>query len=273
MMSRIENALEKAARMRALENSQPIEPTYEYAHSEPTIVSPRNSCLVTVAAPDSPVAEEYRKLKAMVIKMTRQKALGNVIMVTSSTSGEGKSLTSINLAVSLAAEVNHRALLVDADLRRSSLAAYLGIEATVGLSDCLSDGVSLSTAITGTTIPQLDLLPAGKGVQNPVELLSSPKMRSLIGELRRRYPEQYVIIDTPPALPFAETQVISTLADSVLFIVKEGESTAQDLQDSMEILQGSRLLGVVFNDVTAVGMHDRYRHYYRYYAEQKRQEA
>ena len=274
-MSRIENALEKASNIRAKENagSRPVVQLDSEKGEKKKLDAPKHPYLVTVTAPDSPAAEEYRKLKTMVIKLTKQDAMQKVIMVTSCTSGEGKSLTTINLAVSLAQDVSHHALLIDADLRRPSLDRYLGINAKIGLSDCLLDGVSPSSAIIGTGIPKLDLLPAGKGARNPVEVLSSPKMRALLGEVKRYYPEQYVIIDTPPILPFAETQVISMLTDCVLFVVKEGESTVQELQDAIEIMHGARLLGIVFNDATTGGLDNRYRHYYRYYAAKQRREA
>lgn len=274
-MSRIENALEKASRIRAVENAglHPVVPSDNDKGTEKTLHAPKNPYLVTVTAPDSPAAEEYRKLKTMVIKLTKQDGMQNVIMVTSCTSGEGKSLTSINLAVSLAQDVGHRALLIDADLRRPSLDRYLDINAKLGLSDCLLGGVNPLSAIIGTGIPKLDLLPAGKSVRNPVEVLSSPKMKTLLVELKRSYPDRYVIIDTPPILPFAETQAIGMLSDGVLFIVKEGESTVQDLQDAIEIMHGTRLLGIVFNDATTGGMDNRYRHYYRYYAAKQRKEA
>ena len=127
-MSRIDSALEKAARLRAEETEvaqqDVVSPEVE-VYAAASVVMPRNSCLVTVTDPVSPAAEEYRKLKAMVIKLSKREAMDNVIVVTSCASGEGKSLTAINLAVSLAEEVGRRALLVDADLRRSSLAGYL----------------------------------------------------------------------------------------------------------------------------------------------------
>jgi protein-tyrosine kinase len=274
-MSRIENALDKASRIRAVEDAgtRPFVPSNNDKDAAKRLDLPKNPYLVAVTAPDSPAAEEYRKLKSMVIKLMKKDAMQNIIMMTSCTSGEGKSLTSINLAVCLAQDVSHRALLIDADLRRPSLCRYLGIDAKVGLSDCLLDGVSPSSAIIGTGIPKLDILPAGKSVGNPVEVLSSPKLKALLGELKRYYPEQYIIIDTPPVLPFAETQVISMLADGVLVVVKEGESTVQDIHDALEIMHGTRLLGIVFNETTTGGMSNRFRHYYRYYAAEQRREA
>jgi protein-tyrosine kinase len=276
-MSMTENELEKADRS---QKSAPeaLRDAAAYGKSvnadSPRLV-PKNLMIVTLTEPDSPAAEEYRKLKAMVIKLTQEDAKRTAIMVTSSNSGEGKSLTSINLAISLAQEVSHSVLLIDADLRRPSLSAYLGITAEIGLAECIRDGVNVSTAIISTGVPKLDILPAGKSVSNPVELLSSPKMKALLLELKQLYPERYIIIDTPPTLPFAESQIISMLVDGVLFVVKEGETTVQDLQDSLDILKGARVLGISYNnvDVRAQGMNNRYRQYYRYYASGKRRQV
>jgi exopolysaccharide/PEP-CTERM locus tyrosine autokinase len=271
-MSRIETALEKASQLREPEQEAPqvSSPTDE-ARSQQFI--PKNPFIVTLTAPDSPAAEEYRKLKATVVRLTRQEGARNAIMVTSSFSGEGKSLTSINLAVSLAQEVSHSALLIDADLRRPSLAEYLGIQTEAGLSDCLRDGAAVSSAIIRTGVAKLDLLPAGSRVRNPVELLASPKMKTLINELKRQHPERYLIIDTPPILPFAETQIISQLADSVLFVVKAGKATMQDMQDALDVLKGARVLGIAFNEMSVQGANNRYRHYYKDYASRQQRET
>jgi len=276
-MSRIESALEKAVRLHEAEHAvpPPAAPSDKTVTNGRPLVVPKNPLIVTLTEPGSPAAEEYRKLKAMVIKLTQQDARKNVIMITSSNSSEGKSLTAINLAISLAQEVRHSALLIDADLRRPSLAEYLEITAKTGLAECLRDGLDPSSAIIGTGVPKLELLPAGKSVSNPVELLSSPKMKSLLIELKRHYPDRYIIVDTPPILPFAETQIISMLVDGVLLVVKEGGTTVKDLQDALDILKGTKVLGIAFNDVDvrAQGMNNRYRHYYQYYADRQRRQV
>lgn len=269
-MSRIETALEKAVRLHegghaVAEDAVRVEPAGE-EQTNPRPFVPKNPYIVTLTAPDSPAAEEYRKLKAMVVKLTKQDVTRTVIMVTSATSGEGKSLTSINLAVSLAQEISHSALLVDADLRRPSVAHYLGIPSGTGLSNCLHDGVAPSAAVVRTGVPKLDFLPAGSPVRNPVELLSSPKMKTVIGDLKRQHPDRFIIIDTPPILPFAETQILSQLADGVLLVVKEGTTTVQDMQDSLDVLKGTKVLGIAFNDMSTGGVNNRYRHYYHDYA-------
>jgi len=268
-MSRIEQALEKASRIREAETTTVSVPSVGAVPPEKAGAAPSNPYLVTITDPESIAAEEYRKLKAMVIKLTKRDSARNSIMVTSCGSNEGKSVLSINLAVSLAQEVSHRALLIDADLRRPSLAGYLGLDASVGLAECLRDGVDVSSAVVQTGVPKLDLLPAGASVRNPVELLSSPKMKTILGDLKRSYQERYIIIDTPPILSFAETQVLSLLAEQVLLVVREGAVTPQELREAIDILQGTRILGITFNDVSAQSMTKRNRYYQRYYTEQK----
>lgn len=271
-MSRIENALEKVAQLHA-----GAEEAARQAETADTVLArplkPKSPYIVTLTEPDSPAAEEYRKLKAAVIKLTAHDVARNAIMITSCTSGEGKSITSINLAVSLAQEVSYSALLIDADLRRPSITEYLGISAERGLSDCLMDGTPPASAVIRTGVPTLEILPAGKSVRNPVELLSSPKMKLLINELKRQHAHRFIIIDTPPILPFAETQIISMYVDGVLLVVKEGAATRQDMQDSLDLLKGTRVLGVAFNEVSAPAANSRYRNYYNYYAARGQRKA
>ncbi len=226
----------------------------------------KNPFIVTLNEPDSPVAEEYRKLKTKVLRMVPPERKQHAFAMTSSISSEGKSLTAINFAVSLAQEIGYRVLLIDCDLRRPSLNEYLGIAVRTGLAQCLMENAPVASAIVGTDVPGLELLPAGRAVRNPVELLSSERMRSLVAEVKRIDPERTVIIDTPPVLPFAETQVMSSLVDGVLFVVREGTSTVQEVRDSLELISGANVLGIVFNGTTDVAVSNRYYHYYRYYA-------
>jgi len=274
-MSRIENALEKAAQMLARSQFDPqlAPPARSPDERTEQFAVPKNSSIVTLTEPDSPAAEEYRKLKTTVLRLAPRHAKQYALMVTSSLPGEGKSLTAINLAVSLAQDVGHSVLLIDADLRRPSLSEYMGVPDRTGLNECICEGYPVSSAILRTAISRLDLLPAGKAIRNPVEILSSPMMRSLLGDLKQLAPERTIIIDTPPVLPFAETQAISTMVDGILFVIKEGETTVPELQDALEIIEGGKVLGVVFNGVTGEGMKNRYYHYYRYYAEKRHQQV
>jgi exopolysaccharide/PEP-CTERM locus tyrosine autokinase len=167
-----------------------------------TTIHPNNPCIIAYGNTDNPIAEEYRKLKSVLLRLTRDE-FRNTVMVTSAVSGEGKSVTSANLAVLLAREYGQTVLLIDSDLRRPSLHEYLGIEPRIGLADCLDDGIDAGKAIEKTGIPKLSFMSAGKKVDNPGELLSSQRMKDFLLELKHRYQDRYIIIDSSPILLFA----------------------------------------------------------------------
>lgn len=273
-MSRIEKALEKAAQIRNRQSSESppaVQPRPAPAQARPDIPPPvnplaiTNRLLVAATEPHSTVAEEYRKLKTLILKMTRGEAFLNTLLVTSAVAGEGKSLTALNLALSLAQEHDHTVLLIDADLRRPSIHRYLGIDPPRGLADCLLDGVDPGEVIIRTGWGNLMVIPAGRSIPNPVELFSSQKMETLLAELKFRYPDRYVLIDSPPAVPFAEVQTLAHLVDGVLYVVKERLASADDIAQGIELLRDSNLLGIVYNDsITALAessYHYRYRGY------------
>jgi exopolysaccharide/PEP-CTERM locus tyrosine autokinase len=277
-MSRIEEALEKAARMRNGKGANdtvvkelvktPFAPSantrYPLPDSNDSKFTVKSPMLVTVNDPHSHSAEEYRKLKSVLVSLTRQDEFRNTLMITSSVSGEGKSVTALNLAITLAQEFDHTVLLVDADLRKPSLHGYFGLEPKIGLSDCLQDRIDLSDALIKTGIGKLTLLPAGKSVRNPVELFSSQKTTDLFQEMKHRYPDRYIIIDTPPVLLFAETLSLSYLVDGVVFLVREGMASVQNITDALASLKGTPILGMVYNDVSQESIDSRYS-YYKYY--------
>ena len=225
--------------------------------------------LVTSRSTFSPVAEEYKKLKARVMRMTKQEPFRNVLLVTSSVGGEGKSVTAANLALSLARDYDHSVLLIDADTRKPSLPGLLNVKPGPGLTDCLTDGIDVSAALIPVGSGNLRFLPAGKRSENPVELFSSHKMSALLAEFKKRYPNRYVIIDTPPVLLFAETKVLSALADGIIFVVREGLAPLEHIVEALDLLKDEHLLGVVYNDAGPEGLsgtypyHSYYHHYER----------
>src|SRR6185369_15144622 len=133
----------------------------------------------------------------------------------------GKSLTAANLAISMAQEYDLTVLLIDADLRRPSIHTYLGFEQSIGLSDCLQDGIDIGEAIIKTDISKLSVISAGREVAKPLELFASKKMQELMAEIKHRYNDRYVIIDTPPLLPFAETRSLAQIVDGIVFVIHE----------------------------------------------------
>ncbi|BCR05288.1 polysaccharide biosynthesis protein [Desulfuromonas versatilis] len=260
-MSRIDKAIEKAAQLRdvtplpvappKVEPSVRVEPPRRGRMERLLEVEPLpvdNPFLVASGKALPAVAEEYKKLKSMVIRLTKGKQFKNSLVVTSTVAAEGKSLTALNLATTLAQEYDHTVLLVDADLRKPSIHKLLGLQPQVGLVHCLKGDASLEDALVKTGIGKLVVLPAGGVVSDPVELLSSNRMKQIIKELKARYPERYVIIDTPPVLPFAEAQVLASQADGVLFVIREGCAKASHVKEALETVKGVNLLGVVYND-------------------------
>lgn len=272
-MSRIERAIEKATKMQAAQRG-PLtpDPAPRKAKDAKAVgeVAPH---LVTLLEPESPVSEEYRKLRSMVVRLTKQGGFKNTLMVTSALGGEGKSITALNLAVALSQEMDHTVLLIDADLRNPSLHRYLDVPSETGLADCLMDGLHVGATMMGIDGGHLSLLPAGKSVKNPTEILASHRMRELMEEVKHRYVDRYVILDTPPVLPFAETHSMSSMADAVLFVAREGVSSVENIRDSLDVLKDSTVLGIVYNDARvdrSFGNYYRYSYGYSRYAGERK---
>lgn len=260
-MSRIERAIEKATRMQAAQGGALAPEAPPRARKDAAAVGDVAPHLVTLRDPDSPVSEEYRKLRSMVVRLTKQGGFKNTLMVTSSLGGEGKSITALNLAVALSQEVDHTVLLIDADLRKPSLHVYLDVPSEAGLAECLMDGLHVGAAMMSVGEGHLSLLPAGRSVKNPTEILASHRMRGLMEEVKHRYADRYVIIDAPPVLPFAETMSMSSMVDAVLFVAREGVASVEDIRNSLDNLKDSTVLGIVYNDAR---IERSFGHYYRY---------
>jgi len=243
-----------------------VEQKRKKAATPVTITSPY---IIKFTEEDAPLTEEYRKLKSAVLMMMKQNAKQNTLVVTSSESGEGKSLTAVNLALVLAQESNRTVLLVDADLRRPSLHTYLGVKPNFGLADCILDKVDLHDALIKTTVPRLNFLAAGKKTDTPAELLSSDRMKEFMQEIKNRYQDRIIIFDTPPTLIFTDIRVLSQFADGILFVVKEG-TAANSVRDALAALKGSPVLGIVYNGASQEQLNGRYHRYYRYYNRQQK---
>jgi exopolysaccharide/PEP-CTERM locus tyrosine autokinase len=268
-MSKIEEALEKANKLR--ESFSGNKGVITRAAKKVENIAVDNPHLVTITQPDSPIAEEYRRLKSILIRETKTDFL-NTIMITSALDSEGKSLTALNLAISMAQEIDHTILLIDADLRKPMIHEYLGINYKYGLSDYLTRDIDFTEILVKTGIGNLMIIPAGHSVENPVELLSSEKMKTLIQDVKHRYMDRYIIIDTPPILPFADAISLGSLVDGVLFIVKEGRSPKKSIENAMNLMKDLKILGVVFNCAHAENLDGHYSsyHYYNYKKKEKK---
>lgn len=197
-------------------------------------------------AEDMVLTDCYALLRTQVLHRTRDKGQ-NTIMVTSVGKGEGKTLTAINLAMSMAKEMVQTALLVDTNLREPKISSYLSLDAARGLADYLLDDVPLPELLINPGMKKLVVLPAGRPIAVSTEILGSPRMRHLVHEMKTKYPERYVIFDCPHLLEMPDALVFSSFVDHVILVVEAGKTTRQDLQKTLKLLEGKPLLGIVLN--------------------------
>jgi capsular exopolysaccharide synthesis family protein len=204
-----------------------------------------NPLLVAALAPKSLAAEQYRSLRT---RLAHAEGAGGLrtILVTSPQKGEGKSITSANLALTMAQELQRRVVLVEADLRKPSLQHLFGLPPGPGLSDYLSGAVELKDALKFVPEHNLTLLPAGTTPINPAELLGSTAMRRTLDHLRTRFDR--VILDTPPVLPLADVAILAPLVDGCLIVVRAGFTPKPAIENALRAFDASRLLGVVLNE-------------------------
>lgn len=199
------------------------------------------------------LAEEYRLIKRPLLENAFGKNAdliehGNLIMVTSARAGEGKTFTSVNLAMSIAAERDHGVLLIDADVARPTIPRELGIHADVGLMDWLIDGgPDISQLVLQTNIETLSLLPAGRHDQHATEWLASEAMGRLLDELSRRYPQCVLIFDSPPLLVTTEARVLASYMGQIVMVVESGRTPREAVTQALSTIESNEIVGLVLN--------------------------
>lgn len=193
------------------------------------------------------VQEAYKTLRTNVRFYLKNSGCKR-ISITSSVSGEGKSITLLNLAISMA-EDGQRVLLIDADLRRPAQARLMVEKAAPGLSNVLADLATTEDAIRKDLYPNLDVLFSGDVPPNPSELLGSDKMRQIIEELSQKY--DYILVDTPPVTVVSDASIVTNLLDGVLVLVRQGQSRRDLVKKAVANLEltGIKPLGFVLNGV------------------------
>ncbi len=216
---------------------------------------------VLAGSPEEPWVNAYKLLRTRVLHRLREMDNANTLAITSPTPGAGKSLTSVNLALSIAMEVNKTVLLVDADLRRPSIHSYLGLKPKYGLSDYLTRGVPLERMLINPGIGRFVVLPAGRPRSDSAELLTSPQMENLVKELKQRYHSRYIIYDLPPMLAVADVLAFAPYVDATMLVVEEGRSREEDITHSCELLQQMNFIGAILNK-----SRERSKGYYSYYS-------
>jgi protein-tyrosine kinase len=195
---------------------------------------------------DSPVAEYYRVLKTQILQLTRDKGL-NTLLVTSASGNEGKSLTAANLAISLAKELQHTVLLIDADLKRPSLHQLFDVNPPGSISDAFNGNNRLAGRLVNPGINKLTMLLNNQSFSNSAEIMGSPAMRELIDEMKHRYADRYILFDGPPVLGGADSLILSRYVDGVIMVTAHNETQGEDLYKAMELLKDVNVLGTVLN--------------------------
>ena len=225
---------------------------------------------VTPDVPTSQTADEFRVIKRPIIRNALGKAdekvrHGNLVMVTSALPGEGKTFTSINLAMSVAMEYDSRVLLVDGDVAHPSMPTMLGTPHAPGLLDLLTrDDIDVADALVKTNVERLTLLPAGSRQRRSTELLASEQMASLLRELSSRYPDRIIIFDSPPLLATTEARVLATHMGQIVMVVAANATTQHALEQALATIENCDIVLMLLNKAsqTDVGT------YYGYYGEE-----
>jgi len=278
-MDRIQKALEKA-KQRHAQKPEPIrvEPTKaeksvsqaedplaapieSISYSQTKVVNVPNHQLerkrIIAGFYNNPQSAVFRMLRTQVLKKMRSNRW-QTLAVTSPTSGEGKSVVAANLAMAIAMELNQTVLLVDMDLRNPSISNYFGLNAQIGLKDYLSGDLKLSEVLINPGIKRLVILPGVGRAEDSAELLSSPKMASLVADIKSQYDSRVIIFDVPPVLQTDDVSLAASYFDSTLLVLEDGKNTESNITKSLQMLEGSHLLGTVVNKSASPPEHQNY---------------
>ncbi len=216
--------------------------------------------VVTYHRPASVEAEIFKILRTNILFPKNGAPPPRTILVTSAIPGDGKSFVAANLAVSMAQGVQEHVMLMDCDMRRSTIHKRFGLRDDVlGLSDYLSGQHPLEGLLKKTAVDKLTILPSGPPPPNPSELLSSPAMRALLAEVRDRYPDRHIILDSPPPQLTAETTALAQYVDGIILVVKYASTPKALLAELVEKLGQEKIIGVVMNSYR-VPMTERYKY-------------
>ncbi|HRD94835.1 MAG TPA: XrtA-associated tyrosine autokinase [Rubrivivax sp.] len=214
--------------------------------------------LVTPDAPRSHLADQYRVLKRPLIanamgKGAAQLKHSNLIMVTSALPGEGKSFTAINLAMSMAAELDHTVMLVDADVARPSVLRMLGLRPAPGLLDLLERKAEVADVLLRTNVDKLTLLPSGTPHPKATEMLASEAMTKLLDDMATRYPDRIILFDSPPLLLTTESRVLATHMGQVVMVVHAGRTLQASVQEALSTIEACPVKLMVLNKARGEG--------------------
>ena len=219
----------------------------------------------------SRTVEEFRLVKRNLMAAWSQNDLigdrqsGRIIMITSARPGEGKTFTSINLALAFASERDVKALLVDVDTQHPGLPKIFGIPGEKGIVDVLAGDLELSEVLIQTNLPNLMLLPAGRGGPHVPELLSSREMGALLVELMQRLSDRFIIIDTPPCMASSDAAALAPLVGQIVFVVEAHSTQQAEVEAALSMLSACPQISLLLNksDTLASEHFGSYGYYYQ----------
>ena len=283
-MGKIHDALEKSGRVNDLKVVTAVEPktaeeqtankeikvmkTQTVAQEKSPDLRKIDPHLITYHDPGSVEAEIFKILRTNIL-FPKTGHPPRTIMVTSAIPGDGKSFVAANLAISIAQGVEEHVLLMDCDMRRSSIHNCFGYRDTVpGLSDYLSNRQPLEHLLIKTVVDKLTILPGGIPPHNPAELLSSQAMKNLLRETKERYKDRYIIVDSPPPQLTAETAALAKTIDAIIVVVKYASTPKDLVKELIDKLGREKIIGVVMNGYRVptterygYGMYKKYKKY------------
>lgn len=289
-MSKITSALKKIsdaqARRPASRSDSDLNRDVKHVDNQPAAVEPKRQYqrkievdhevlaaegVAITSESEQELRDEMRQIKWPVLanafgEQSKMIPRGNVVMVTSATSGEGKTFTAINLAMSIAAEKDVDVLLVDTDIAKAHATELLGMNGYAGMIEYLSGEVTdISDVIVGCDVPGLCLLPAGRADEHASELIASKRMEVLVTELSERFPKTVLLFDTSPILQTNESQVLSRLVGQILLVVAANKTPRSAVADAISLFAPDAVVNIIFNGVTWLfRQKDRYGSYYGY---------
>ena len=228
----------------------------------------RSAGMVTAASGRTSLLEDFRVIKRPLLKQAFSEGAkgrpNNLIMITSSLPGEGKTYCAINLAMSIAMELDHMVLLVDADVARPSVLRTLGLPAQRGLMDLLvDDSLDVADVMLRTNVDTLSILPAGTSTPRATELLASLTMSNLVNEIANRYPDRVIIFDSPPLLLTSESRVLASHMGQIVMVVEAQTTTQHAVTEALRQLEGCSNVNLIYNKARGIpGIEETYDYHY-----------
>ena len=244
-------------------------PKFSTRRVELDLARMRELGMVTAAAGRTRLLEDFRVIKRPLLQRAFAERApktrpNNLIMITSSLPGEGKTYTAINLAMSIAMELDHTVLLVDADVARPSVLRTLGLPPQRGLMDILvDDKLDMADVMLRTNVDTLSILPAGTATPRATELLASSTMTQLVNEIANRYPDRIVIFDSPPLLLTSESRVLASHMGQIVMVVEAQTTTQHAVKEALSQLEGYPNVNLIYNKTREFpGIEETYDYHY-----------